>query len=116
MSVAKYCVCATSPLGRAVRYCLAGHEPPVVYRARNGSAAAVEPGGLALGMLPSLRGRLEEIEIRGEHKALNEERSDLRALLKDAAKRWRKIADEIADIRREFGAKTALGRRRTRSQ
>ena len=57
--------------------------------------------------------KLEEIEIRSEHKALTQEQAELRSLLKDADKRWRKIAAELADIRRDFGAKTELGRRRT---
>ena len=57
--------------------------------------------------------KLEEMEIRSEHKALTGERAELRSLLKDADKRWRKIAAELADIRRDFGAKTELGRRRT---
>ncbi|MBM3950869.1 MAG: DNA topoisomerase IV subunit A [Rhodospirillales bacterium] len=57
--------------------------------------------------------KLEEMEIKAEHKALVAERAEIKALLKDEGKRWRRIADEIADIRREFGAKTELGRRRT---
>ncbi|MEK7246685.1 MAG: DNA gyrase subunit A, partial [Pseudomonadota bacterium] len=57
--------------------------------------------------------KLEEMEIKTEHKALVAERAELKALLKDAGKRWNKIAAEIADIRRDFGAKTELGRRRT---
>ncbi|MCB9949024.1 MAG: DNA topoisomerase IV subunit A [Rhodospirillaceae bacterium] len=62
--------------------------------------------------LRSLR-RLEEMELKREHERLEAERSELEALLGDEAMRWQKIADEIADIRKRFGAKTALGRRRT---
>ena len=58
--------------------------------------------------------KLEEFEIKGEHKALTGERAEIKALLKDEKKRWQQIAAEIADIRRDFGAKTELGRRRTR--
>ncbi len=57
--------------------------------------------------------RLEEAEIRGEHKTLTAEAKGLRALLKDEKARWRAVGDEITEIKREFGPKTALGRRRT---
>ncbi len=57
--------------------------------------------------------KLEEIEINNEHKALSKEGKDLRALLKDERKRWKTISSEIAGIKKQFGAKTPLGRRRT---
>ncbi|MEK7820713.1 MAG: DNA topoisomerase IV subunit A [Pseudomonadota bacterium] len=57
--------------------------------------------------------KLEEMEIRGEHKALSTERAELKSLLKDESKRWKTIAAENAEIRAAFGAKTDLGRRRT---
>jgi topoisomerase-4 subunit A len=57
--------------------------------------------------------KLEEMEIRAENDALTKEQKALQALLKDENKRWKMIADEIADIRKEFGAKTELGKRRT---
>jgi topoisomerase-4 subunit A len=62
--------------------------------------------------LRSLR-RLEEMEIKGEHKKLSDEQKDLRGLMKDEDRRWKAIGEEIADINRRFGGKTALGRRRT---
>ena len=61
--------------------------------------------------LRSLR-RLEEMEIRKEHKSLARERKDLLALLKDDALRWRRIAEELEETRRKFGS-GALGTRRT---
>jgi topoisomerase-4 subunit A len=61
--------------------------------------------------LRSLR-RLEEIEIRGEHKKLAVEQKALQALLKDPAKRWEKIGAEISEVQAKFGA-GALGARRT---
>ncbi len=61
--------------------------------------------------LRSLR-RLEEMEIRKEHKALSAEQQELQTLLKDAAKRWAKIEAEIAGIQKKFGA-GPLGTRRT---
>ncbi|MBM3566219.1 MAG: DNA topoisomerase IV subunit A [Alphaproteobacteria bacterium] len=57
--------------------------------------------------------KLEEMEIKGEHKQLSGELAELKSLLKSEDKRWKKIAAEVADIRTRFGAKTDLGRRRT---
>jgi len=57
--------------------------------------------------------RLEEFEIKSEHKKLTAERKDLKALIADERKQWDKIAEETQETRRKFGAKTALGRRRT---
>jgi topoisomerase IV subunit A len=57
--------------------------------------------------------KLEEIEIRQEHDRLSAEKKDLNALLKNEDKRWAKIADEIGDIRKRFGEKTEIGKRRT---
>jgi topoisomerase-4 subunit A len=61
--------------------------------------------------LRSLR-RLEEMEIRKEHKALTKEARELTALLKDDKQRWAKIESELAEIRQKFGA-GPLGARRT---
>ncbi|MBI3708200.1 MAG: DNA topoisomerase IV subunit A [Proteobacteria bacterium] len=57
--------------------------------------------------------KLEEIEIKRERDALAVEGKELGRLLKDEAKRWQKIADEIGEIRKRFGEKTEIGRRRT---
>ncbi len=61
--------------------------------------------------LRSLR-RLEEMEIRSEHKKLSTEQKGLQGLLKDPAKRWEKIESEITEVQTKFGA-GALGARRT---
>ena len=61
--------------------------------------------------LRSLR-RLEEMEIRQEHKKLSTEQSSLQALLKSESKRWDKIIAEIGEVQAKFGA-GALGSRRT---
>jgi topoisomerase-4 subunit A len=61
--------------------------------------------------LRSLR-RLEEIEIRKEHKSLTAERRRLKTLLGSEAERWRAIAGELAEIRGRFGS-GPLGDRRT---
>jgi topoisomerase-4 subunit A len=57
--------------------------------------------------------RLEEFEIKGEHKKLTAERKELRALLKDESLQWQSIAAEVQETKRRFGGKTELGRRRT---
>ncbi len=61
--------------------------------------------------LRSLR-RLEEVEIRKEHKTLTRERRELQALLSDAASRWARIGAELDETRAKFGG-GPLGQRRT---
>jgi topoisomerase-4 subunit A len=61
--------------------------------------------------LRSLR-RLEELEIRKEHRALSCEGKDLRALLGGEKLRWTRIGEEIAATRAKFGS-GPLGDRRT---
>ena len=56
--------------------------------------------------LRSLR-RLEEMEIRKEHKALSKERKDIQALLKDDALRWERIAEELEETRQEIRLRRA---------
>ncbi len=63
--------------------------------------------------LRSLR-KLEEMEIKREHKELSAEQKRLKALLKDESLRWEAIGEEIKDIKKRFGGRTALGARRTR--
>jgi len=57
--------------------------------------------------------RLEEFEIKGEHKKLSAERKDLKALLKDEKLQWGKLAEQIQETKAKFGQKTAIGKRRT---
>jgi topoisomerase-4 subunit A len=61
--------------------------------------------------LRSLR-RLEEMEIRKEHRKLSAEQKKLQGLMASEAKRWAAIAEEIAATRAKFGD-GALGKRRT---
>ena len=56
--------------------------------------------------------RLEEMEIRKEHKKLSAEQKKLQALMKSEAARWDAIAEEIESMRTRFGG-GALGTRRT---
>jgi len=62
--------------------------------------------------LRSLR-RLEEKAIKQEFDALSTEKGELSRLLKDKARRERRIAEEIEDVKKRFGKKTPLGKRRT---
>ncbi len=65
--------------------------------------------------LRSLR-RLEEMEIKGEHKELAKELADLNKLLKNEDLRWEKITGEIAEIRTKFGAKAPGGKGKRRTE
>ena len=62
--------------------------------------------------LRSLR-KLEEMEIKTEHKALLAEQKALKALLKSDDAQWKKIAEELKEVRAVFDPKSELGRRRT---
>jgi len=57
--------------------------------------------------------KLEEMEIRKEHKELKAEQKELQALLQDEDGRWKRISDEVKDIKKRFGQATELGKRRT---
>ena len=61
--------------------------------------------------LRSLR-RLEEMEIRKEHKTLTKERKEVQALLASEARRWDHITGELQAIQTKFGT-GPLGTRRT---
>jgi topoisomerase-4 subunit A len=56
--------------------------------------------------------KLEEMEIRKEHKKLSAEQKKLQGLLKSEEKRWEAIAEEIEATKAKFGS-GALGERRT---
>src|SRR5215813_4365784 len=57
--------------------------------------------------------KLEEMEIRREDAALREEQKDLKGLLEDTRKQWRRISGELKETRKMFGPGAALGKRRT---
>ncbi len=61
--------------------------------------------------LRSLR-KLEEMEIRKEHKSLSKELKDLRTLLTSDKLRWARITEELENTRKKFGS-GPLGDRRT---
>ena len=72
----------------------------------------VQAEGILNMRLRSLR-KLEEFEIKTEHKNLSDEKKELSALLKDEDKRWKAIAEQLKLAKEKFGQKTALGKRRT---
>jgi topoisomerase-4 subunit A len=57
--------------------------------------------------------KLEEFEIRNEHKKLSDEKRELNRLLRDQDKRWQTIAGQIEELRKQYGLKSPLGKRRT---
>ncbi len=57
--------------------------------------------------------KLEEMEIKAEHAALKKEQKELDALLNSDEAQWKKIGDELREVRKSFDAKTGVGRRRT---
>ncbi len=57
--------------------------------------------------------KLEEMEIRREDAALRAEQAELKGLLEDTRKQWRKIAGERKETRKAFGPGTPWGKRRT---
>jgi topoisomerase IV subunit A len=57
--------------------------------------------------------KLEEMEIRQEDKALRAERKKLKDLIGSETEQWKRIADEVKEVRTKFGPKTPLGKRRT---
>ena len=62
--------------------------------------------------LRSLR-RLEEIELRTEHKSLTDEQGHLNALLGSDKKQWGEITKQIGELKKAYGKDTPLGRRKT---
>jgi topoisomerase-4 subunit A len=57
--------------------------------------------------------KLEEIEIKKEDKDLRAERKTLKGLIGSEQLQWKKVADEVKEVRTKFGPKTLLGKRRT---
>ena len=57
--------------------------------------------------------KLEEMEIKRENKDLREEKAEIEKLLGSEAAQWKTVAGEIKEVRKTFGPKTPLGKRRT---
>ena len=62
--------------------------------------------------LRSLR-KLEEMEIRKEHDALEQEKDMLEKLLQSETKQWAEIKKQVGIIKKTYGPTTVLGARRT---
>jgi len=62
--------------------------------------------------LRSLR-KLEEIELRTEHKKLTEEEIHLNALLGSEKKQWGEITTQVNELKKVYGPETKVGKRRT---
>src|SRR5665213_3275739 len=57
--------------------------------------------------------KLEEIELRQEHKTLSDEKGHLETLLASDKRQWGEISRQITDLRKAYSPDTAMGRRRT---
>jgi topoisomerase-4 subunit A len=57
--------------------------------------------------------KLEEIEIKREDKELRAERKAIKELISSEQQQWKRVADEVKEVRAKFGANTPLGKRRT---
>ncbi|MEZ5937005.1 MAG: DNA topoisomerase IV subunit A [Hyphomonadaceae bacterium] len=57
--------------------------------------------------------RLEEIEIKREHKELSEERDRILALLGSTARQWTEVKRQLKDARKIFDPETRDGKRRS---
>jgi topoisomerase IV subunit A len=62
--------------------------------------------------LRSLR-KLEEMELRQEHRQLSEEKEHLETLLGSERRQWGEITKQIGELIKVYGKQTPLGRRRT---
>ena len=87
-------------------------DKPKAEMMRRWSMSEVQAEAILDMRLRALR-RLEEIEIKKEHKALTAERKALESLLAGKDRRWARIAGEINDVRDRFGAQSPGGARRT---
>ena len=98
-------------LDRVIKIIRSEDEPkPVLMKAFK--LSDVQADAILNMRLRNLR-KLEEMEIRQEDKALRAERKKLKELIGSDTEQWKKIADEVKEVRAKFGPKTPLGKRRT---
>ncbi|MGZ3348485.1 MAG: DNA topoisomerase IV subunit A [Xanthobacteraceae bacterium] len=98
-------------LDRVIKIIRSEDEPkPVLMKAFK--LSDVQADAILNMRLRNLR-KLEEMEIRQEDKALRAERRKLKELIGSETEQWKKIADEVKEVRAKFGPKTPLGKRRT---
>ena len=88
------------------------HDDPKAEMMRRWKLSDLQAEAILNLRLRALR-RLEEIAIRKEIEALAAEAKDLKGLLSDEKRQWKAVGADIAEIRRQFGEETPIGRRRT---
>jgi topoisomerase IV subunit A len=57
--------------------------------------------------------KLEELEIKRENKELREEKTSVEKLIRSEKEQWKRIGEQISQVREKFGRKTPIGKRRT---
>lgn len=57
--------------------------------------------------------KLEEIEIRQEHETLSAEKEELMTLMVSDDLQWKRISEELREVKKTFSKDSELGRRRT---
>jgi topoisomerase IV subunit A len=57
--------------------------------------------------------KLEEMEIRQEEKDLRVEKKSIEELLGSEKQQWKRVSEQVREVRDMFGPKTSLGKRRT---
>jgi topoisomerase-4 subunit A len=98
-------------LDRVIKIIRSEDEPkPVLMRAFK--LSDVQADAILNMRLRNLR-KLEELEIKREDKDLRTERKALKQLIGSEQEQWKKVAEEIKQLRAKYGPKTALGKRRT---
>jgi topoisomerase-4 subunit A len=87
-------------------------SPAPLAEGAEGELTEVQAEAILNMRLRSLR-RLEEMELVAERDALMKERAGLADLLESDRLQWRRIGEELEDIRRKYGKGTPGGDRRT---
>ena len=98
-------------LDKVIKIIRSGDEPKQVLM-KTFKLSDVQADAILNMRLRNLR-KLEEMEIRQEDKALRAERKKLKDLIGSETEQWKRIADEVKEVRAKFGPKTPLGKRRT---
>ncbi|MEP5760487.1 MAG: DNA topoisomerase IV subunit A [Litoreibacter sp.] len=87
------------------------YKPPLT-RAGEPSLTEVQAEAILNMRLRSLR-RLEELELKREQDELMRERAGLLDLLDSEDLQWKKVADQLREVRKQFGKDSVNGARRT---
>ncbi len=89
------------------------YKPPLIPEDQDDPSLTEVQAEAILNMrLRSLR-RLEELELKKERDELMQERADIEDLLESEDLQWSKIAEQLRETRKVFGAKSEGGARRT---